>query len=153
MKKTLVTLLVSLLSLFAIGQQTQIDFAPASDGQTFLTCNGFIIDSGGQGGTGYSNGESWEVTVCPDTITTNDPSLYITVTFNFFQLDGTNTGTQQNPNVDYMSVYDGTSSSAPTLGTYTTTGLVLRPTELLCWEMEPMESPSREVRITQPSEV
>ncbi|MEZ4936854.1 MAG: PKD domain-containing protein [Crocinitomicaceae bacterium] len=123
MKKALFVILATLFTSFAFNQQTQIDFAPASDGQTFLTCNGFIIDSGGQGGPGYSNGESWEVTVCPDTITTGDPSLYITVTFNFFQLDGTNTGTQQNPNVDYMSVYDGTSSSAPTLGTYTTNGL------------------------------
>lgn len=120
MKKLLATIL-SLLTISTFAQQ--IDFTPANDGQTFLTCNGFVIDSGNQGGPGYSNNENYEITICPDTITTGDPSLYITVTFNFFQLDGTNTGTQQNPNVDFMAVYDGTSSAAPTLGTYTTNGL------------------------------
>lgn len=121
MKKVLATLL-TLITAYSFGQ-TQLDFAPAADGTTYMTCNGFVIDSGGQGGPGYSNNENYEITICPDTISTGDPSLYITVTFNFFQLDGTNTGTQQNPNVDYMAVYDGTSSSAPTLGTYSTNGL------------------------------
>lgn len=121
MKKLLATIL-TLFTAASFGQ-TPIVFSPANDGTTVLTCNGFVIDSGDQGGTGYSNNESYEITICPDTISTNDPSLYITVTFNFFQLDGTNTGTQQNPNVDFMAVYDGTSSAAPTLGTYTTNGL------------------------------
>jgi gliding motility-associated-like protein len=122
MKKFLATIF-SLLTITSFAQQDLIDFSPASDGTTTLTCNGFVTDSGGQGGGGYGNNESYEITICPDTITTGDNSLYITVTFNLFLLDGTNTGTQQNPNVDYMSVYDGTSSSAPTLGTYSTNGL------------------------------
>ena len=34
----------------SIYAQTPIVFSPAVSGQTFNTCNGFIIDAGGQGG-------------------------------------------------------------------------------------------------------
>ncbi|MEM9052201.1 MAG: PKD domain-containing protein [Bacteroidota bacterium] len=118
MKKILTTLL-SLMVMLAMGQD-EIQFAPGSDGSTILTCNGFIIDSGGQGGTGYSNNELFTITICPDTITEGDNSLFLTATFNFFQLDGTNTGTQQNPNVDFMEIFDGSSTAAGSLGFYTT---------------------------------
>jgi gliding motility-associated-like protein len=87
---------------------------PANNNQTFNTCNGFLIDSGGQGGTGYGNNESIVITICPDT-----PGEIISIVFNLFALDPTNTGTNQNPNIDNMSVYDGTSTASPTLGTYT----------------------------------
>ena len=109
-----------LLSAPLFSQQDNIEFSPANDGTTVLTCNGFITDSGGQGGPGYGNNENFTITVCPDTITSGDNSEFITITFNFFQLDGTNTGTQQNPNIDVMTVYDGPDATSPTLGTYNT---------------------------------
>ena len=122
--KILRTFLLGLIGLFiatsGFSQQDEISFSPINDGSTFDTCNGFIIDSGGQGGPGYSNDENFTITVCPDTIGEGDNSLYITTTFNLFDLDGTNTGTQQNPNVDFMAVYDGPDASYPSLGSYNT---------------------------------
>jgi len=118
----LLLLFFILFSATLFAQQDPVNFTAANDGQTILTCNGFIIDSGGQGSPppGYSNNENVTITICPDTITTGDNSLFLSATFNFFQLDGTNTGTQNNPNVDFMQIFDGTSTAAPSLGTYTT---------------------------------
>ena len=121
--KLLFAFLAVMIAASGFSQQDQISFSPANTGSTFLTCNGFIIDSGGQGGPGYSNNETFTITVCPDTITEGDNTLYITTTFNLFDLDGTNTGTQQNPNVDFMAVFDGPDASYPSLGSYNTNGL------------------------------
>ena len=91
--------------------QLNIPFSAASNNQTFSTCNGFIIDSGGQGGSGYSNGENITITICPDT-----PGDIISITFNTFALSTTDDNPAPNiTNVDYMNVYDGTSTSANTL--------------------------------------
>ncbi len=126
------SLLLSTLALFFIGvnshAQMAIDMTPANDGMTFSTCNGFLIDSGGQGGTGYGNNESIVITICPDT-----PGEIISIVFNLFALDPTNTGTQQNPNMDFMAVYDGTSTAANSLGVYTGNqlqGVVIEATAL-----------------------
>ncbi|MDG1334403.1 MAG: PKD domain-containing protein [Crocinitomicaceae bacterium] len=131
MRKLILSKLSALLILmfsFGAAAQMQIPFAPASNLQTFSTCNGFIIDSGGQGGPGYSNNESTIITICPDT-----PGEIISVVFNLFSLDLTNTGTAQNPNVDIMNVYDGTSTAANSLGSYSGTqlqGVVIEATAL-----------------------
>jgi gliding motility-associated-like protein len=102
------------VSITAFGQQTDIVFGPAVSGQTFSTCNGFIIDSGGQGGSGYSNGETSIVTICPGT-----PGDIVSVVFNLFALSTVDDNPLPNvANLDYMDVYDGNSTSAPTLGTY-----------------------------------
>lgn len=124
-------LLAAILLFFAAGAyaQTQISFSAASNGQTFSTCNGFIIDSGGQGGTGYSNNELVTITLCPDT-----PGEIISVVFNFINLstqDDNPSPTQTN--VDYMRVYDGTSTAANSLGEYTGNqlqGVVIQATAL-----------------------
>lgn len=116
-----------LLSGMAYGQ-TPINMTPANNNQTFNTCNGFLIDSGGQGGPGYSNNESTVITICPST-----PGEIISIVFNLFNLDPTNTGTNQNPNIDFMAVYDGTSTAANSLGVYTGTqlqGVVIEATLL-----------------------
>lgn len=95
--------------------QMPISFSPASNNQTFNTCNGFIIDSGGQGGSGYSNNENTTITICPDT-----PGDIISVVFNLFNLSTQDDNPAQNvTNVDYMTVYDGPTTAANTLGTYT----------------------------------
>jgi len=108
--------------------QTPVNMTPANNNQTFNTCNGFLIDSGGQGGPGYGNNENIVITICPDT-----PGEIISIVFNLFDLDPTNTGTQQNPNIDNMTVYDGPSTASNTLGTYTGTqlqGVVIEATQL-----------------------
>ena len=100
-------------------QQTEIVVASGINGTTFNTCNGFIIDSGDQGGTGYSDDEDVVFTICPD-----NPDDVINVTFNLFNLDTYD----ENPlpdvtDVDVMMVYDGSSASANLLGEYTGTQL------------------------------
>ena len=132
MKKLLmvkITLLAALLFSFNALAQMAIPFAPASNGQTFSTCNGFIIDSGGQGGPGYSNNESIVITICPDT-----PGEIISVVFNLFSLDLTDDNPAPNiTNVDVMNVYDGTSTAANSLGSYTGNqlqGVVIEATAL-----------------------
>lgn len=94
--------------------QDQILFGPGIDGTTQNTCNGFIIDSGGQGGSGYGNNENVTVTICPDT-----PGETISIDFNTFNLD------TYDPNpapglqlADRMIIYDGDNTGANTLGTY-----------------------------------
>jgi gliding motility-associated-like protein len=113
----------------SVFSQTPIVMSAAINNQTISTCNGFIIDSGGQGGSGYSNGENVTVTICPDT-----PGEIVSIVFNFFALSTTD----DNPapsitNVDYMDVYDGPSTASPTLGTYTGNqlqGVVINATAL-----------------------
>ena len=122
---------VLFFSLFSVPMfaQTPIVFSPGASGQTFNTCNGFIIDSGDQGGPGYSNNESSVITLCPDT-----PGEIISVVFNLFDLDLTDDNPAPNAtNVDYMSVYDGTSTAANSLGTYSGNdlqGVVIEATQL-----------------------
>ena len=118
----------SLLISFSSFSQLPISFSPVNNNTTFNTCNGFIIDSGGQGGPGYSNNENITITICPDT-----PGDIISIVFNLFSLDGTNTGSQQNPNLDNMSVFDGNSTAANSLGNYNTNqlqGVVIEATAL-----------------------
>jgi len=119
--------IILVLSFYSFGQMP-IPFTPASDGMTFNTCFGFIIDSGGQGGPGYSNNESSVITLCPDT-----PGEIISIQFNLFALNTTNTGTAQNPNLDYVAVYDGIDVNANSLGVYTGNqlqGVVIEATQL-----------------------
>lgn len=116
------------VSFFSISQ-LNISFSSSSNNQTFNTCNGFIIDSGGMGGAGYSNNESTVITICSDT-----PGDIVSVVFNLFNLSLVDDNPSPvNTNVDYMSVYDGTSTAANTLGTYSgndLAGVVIMATTL-----------------------
>jgi gliding motility-associated-like protein len=116
------------VSAIAFGQ-TPINVTPANNNTTFSTCNGFIIDSGGQGGSGYSNNENITITICPDT-----PGDIMNIVFNLFALSTTDDNPAANiTNVDYMDVYDGNSTAAPTLGTYTGSqlqGVIIQATAL-----------------------
>ncbi|WP_430405267.1 PKD domain-containing protein [Fluviicola sp.] len=127
--KNFLFVLLALVANNAFSQQTTIPISAASNNQTFNTCNGFIIDSGGQGGPGYGNNETVVVTICPDT-----PGDIISIVFNLFQLSNTDDNPAANiTNVDYMDVYDGNSTAAPTLGTYSGTqlqGVIIMATAL-----------------------
>ncbi len=81
-----------------------------SDG-TVNTCNGSLFDSGGQGGSGYSNNENYTLTICPD-----NPNDIITLDFLNFALSNVSTA---NPNnADNLTIYDGDNILATTLGSY-----------------------------------
>ena len=99
--------LLSLLSLpFAMLAQVDVQM---SDG-TFFSCAGLFIDSGGQGGPGYSNNESYTFTICPD-----NPGDVVTLDFATFELDQSG-----NENTwDNLAIYDGDSTSETFLGVYT----------------------------------
>jgi len=85
---------------------------------TINTCLGTLFDSGGTGGAGYSNDESFTVTICP-----NNANDVITLDFLNFALDNTNTATPPANNIDNLVIYDGDNTGAATLGTYTTNQL------------------------------
>ncbi|MCE3296556.1 MAG: domain containing protein [Crocinitomicaceae bacterium] len=113
----LVSCLLGIKTVFS--QQTNIIVDASSDDVTFNTCNGFIIDSGGQGGTGYSNNENVTFTICPD-----NPDDIVNVTFNLFNLDTYDQNPAPNVTVmDRMLVFDGSSTSGNFLGEYTGTQL------------------------------
>jgi gliding motility-associated-like protein len=115
-------------AIFASAQQTTIQFSAASNNTTVSTCDGFIIDSGGQGGSGYGNNENTTITICPDS-----PGNFISVVFNLFQLSLTDDVTGPNVNVDYMDIFDGPNATSPSLGTYTGSelqGVVIHATSL-----------------------
>jgi len=101
-----------------------IVFNAGSNNTTVNTCNGFVIDSGGQGGTGYSDNENVTITICPDTIGSGNNDDFINVVFNLFNLDVSDTDPDPNAsNQDYMNVYDGPSTASNFLGVYTGNGL------------------------------
>lgn len=81
---------------------------------TFFSCGGAFLDTGGQGGPGYSNNENFTCTICPDT-----PGDVVTVDFITFNLAAI--GPQNS--WDNMSIYDGDNTQAGTLGNYTGTQL------------------------------
>jgi gliding motility-associated-like protein len=80
---------------------------------TVNSCNGILFDTGNQGGTGYSNNENLTLTICADV-----PGNAINMIFNHFNLSPTNTATLPANNKDNLTIYDGNSVAAPTLGTY-----------------------------------
>ncbi|MEZ4739450.1 MAG: PKD domain-containing protein [Flavobacteriales bacterium] len=85
---------------------------PITDG-AINTCTGAMVDSGGEGGPGYSNNENITATICPD-IPGEGISLNW-VTFNLSQAGAAP--------VDRMIVYDGSSTADAIIGTYTGTQL------------------------------
>ncbi|MCB9169934.1 MAG: gliding motility-associated C-terminal domain-containing protein [Flavobacteriales bacterium] len=98
---------LSLAISFAVPTHAQNGFT-IHDGQDD-TCIGALFDSGGQGGGGYSNNEDFTYTICPDV-----PGDVIYLTWITFNLDQTG----PNPH-DNLTIYDGNTTGAPTLGTYT----------------------------------
>ncbi|MBK8339139.1 MAG: hypothetical protein IPK99_03615 [Flavobacteriales bacterium] len=73
------------------------------------TCVGAFLDSGGQGGAGYSNNEDYTYTICPD-----NPGDAISVNF-ITALMATNGAAP----IDNMTIYDGDNTAAPLIGNWT----------------------------------
>jgi plastocyanin len=110
----------ALVALLLLGTclSAQITVNAGINNQTFNTCNEFIIDSGGQGGPGYSNNENITFTICSD-----NPGDQVTVTFNLFALSTVDTAPGNANNSDQMYVFDGPNTGANSLGNYGGTGL------------------------------
>lgn len=130
MTRILSLVLMSFVFLFGnLFAQTSIQMSAANNGATFNTCSGFLIDSGGQGGSGYGNNQTVVVTLCP-----NNPDDIINVHFTSFNLSTqSDSGNPQQPNVDYMDIYDGQDMTGAHMGTYQGTQLFnvnIQPTEL-----------------------
>ncbi|MBK8582443.1 MAG: PKD domain-containing protein [Flavobacteriales bacterium] len=99
--------------LLVIGDQRILAQAFPIFNGTANTCVGAMLDSGGQGASGYSNNESITYTICPDT-----PGGAISLNFITFNL-----ATNGAAPIDFMAIYDGNSTGAPALGNWTGTGL------------------------------
>ncbi len=99
MKKILLLIAVTV----SVVLHAQVYNMPAGT-SSVTTCSGTFYDSGGAGGT-YSNSENRTFTICPST-----PGAKIRVDFTSFAIEN---------NWDYLYIYDGTTTGAPTLGTYT----------------------------------
>jgi gliding motility-associated-like protein len=77
-------------------------------GGNVVSCNGALLDSGGEGGPGYSNNESLTVSVCPD-----QPGQAISLNTVIFNLSTAGSAPQ-----DALTVYDGPDTGSPVLGTF-----------------------------------
>ena len=120
----LLTLFCTLFVLCYSHAQTDVLI---SDGNA-STCGGTLFDTGGQGGNGYSDNESFTLVICPD-----NPNDVVSLSFINFNLSTVNTAPNPNNNADNLTIYDGDNINAPTLGTYTGTqlqGLVVSCTSL-----------------------
>ena len=80
---------------------------------TSNTCAGAFLDSGGEGAGGYSNNEDYTYTICPDA-----PGGAISLNFITFNLS-----TAGAAPIDAMRIYDGNTTAAPLLGTWTGSSL------------------------------
>ncbi|HET8837601.1 MAG TPA: choice-of-anchor L domain-containing protein, partial [Flavobacteriaceae bacterium] len=80
-----------------------------SNNGTFTQCSGMFYDNGGAGGTYTEAGGTQVVTICSD-----DPNLITQVEFTSFLLAA---GPPGGP--DYLNIYDGNSTAAPLMGSYT----------------------------------
>jgi len=110
MSKKLYTLITVFLFL-SFSSKAQIQINAVNNNSAFITCYDTLFDSGGP--STYGNNENYTVTICPDTITSGDNTDYIKIKFNDFNLD----------NLDQLYLYDGVSTSSPSLGNYTQAGL------------------------------
>ena len=106
------------VSAFNFDLAAQVTVNAGINNTTISTCNEFIIDSGGQGGPGYSNGENVTFTICSD-----NPGDQVTVTFNLFALSTVDTAPGNADNSDQMYVFDGPTTAGNSLGNYGGTGL------------------------------
>ncbi|MES2800185.1 MAG: PKD domain-containing protein [Bacteroidota bacterium] len=101
-KNILLSTAILFLGSFAFAQNYNIANGSIS------ACSGNFYDSGGNGGT-YGNSQNFVYTICPPTAGSK-----VMVNFTMFDIENS---------WDLLTIYDGNSTGAPTLGTYTgTTG-------------------------------
>ena len=79
---------------------------PTAATTSFSACGGSYYDSGGSGGN-YSNSESGTITFCPSVA-----GQYVQLNFSSFQTEAT---------FDVLTIYNGNTTGAPVIGTYSGT--------------------------------
>ncbi len=96
---------IRLLTFFIVLASNVVSFSQNYNisNTTVSTCSGNFYDSGGSG-SNYSNSETKTFTICPST-----PGAKIKVIFSSFSLESS---------YDFLTVYDGNSTSATAIGTY-----------------------------------
>lgn len=103
--KNFIFKLVLFIPIFVVGYLNAQSYN-ISNG-SISACSGTFYDNGGTGS--YSNSQDLTFTICPST-----PGADVVVNFTSFALENS---------WDFLYIYDGNSTAAPTLGTYTgTTG-------------------------------
>lgn len=114
--KTFLPVLAVAISVFfsSLSENASAQPPVVIENGTVTTCDAFFYDDGGTSGAAYSPNNSYVFTICPD-----NPGDVVQVEFLAF-----NVYTNPNPaNSDYLSVFDGDSQAANTLGNYTGTSL------------------------------
>ncbi|MCH2197779.1 MAG: PKD domain-containing protein [Flavobacteriales bacterium] len=113
MRNSLARILTFTLITF-VGMTSQAQTNVVMSNGEFFSCGGVFLDSGGQGGPGYSNGEYFTCTICPET--EGDVVTIDFITFDLDQSGAENTW-------DSMAIFDGDNTGESTLGSYTGTAL------------------------------
>ena len=109
-------LLILLCSKNLTAQTFVID---TMNGKTYTTCSGTFTDGSGN----YANNENYVMTFC-----SNVPGECVRVSFSAFELED---------GFDFLTVYNGSNTGAPVLGTYTGTtipGMLTSTTGCLTFE-------------------
>lgn len=78
---------------------------------SITACVGALLDSGGEGGSGYSNNEDFTTTICA-----SEAGQAISLNWITFNLN-----TEGPDPIDQVTIYDGPDNTAPVIGTYTGT--------------------------------
>ena len=102
MRSLLLTALAFCASSWASGQIFTITQGSVT------TCTGALLDSGGEGSSGYSNNENYTLTICPDG---GDAISLQWITFNLSTAGVTP--------LDQISIYDGDGVDDPLIGSWT----------------------------------
>ena len=116
--------LLFIIVLLAVYVQSYAQVATISDGN-LTTCNGVVHDTGGAGGTGYSNNEDFTIVVCSD-----DPLKDLVLNLQSVTLDPT-VGVGGAGGVDNIQIFDGVDNTATLLHTVQGTsvaGYLISPT-------------------------
>lgn len=100
-----------LLLGMTLGSSAQVSYS-ITEG-AINACSGALLDSGGQGASGYGNNENQTAVVCPDIPGESISLQWITANLS---TAGTNP-------IDRIRIWDGDNTSAPLLGEYTGTQL------------------------------
>lgn len=103
--KKLLHILLLIFSIFQFNNSFAQSYS-MTNGGSIVACSGTFYDSGGAAGN-YANGQDFTYTICPST-----PGSKVTVNFTTFITEN---------NFELLTIYDGNSIAAPTLGSYTGT--------------------------------
>ena len=101
--KTLLYILLLIISIFQFNSSFAQSYS-MTNGGSIVACSGTFYDSGGAAGD-YANSQDFTYTICPST-----PGSKVTVNFTTFDTEN---------NYELLTIYDGNSIAAPTLGSYT----------------------------------